>query len=228
MEGDGRKRAANWSNAEEMVLIEECTKREETLFGKIKGCGALGKISKLKENGWQEVVDALNSQFITKKREIVEVKKKYHNIKQRSKEKLDQMKRPKTGGGPNPSYTDAEDLLLNTMEGRPQIEGLSFGIDTDDLQILPPTLPLTYPIEILFEEQATGTFKEDSADKTSTIMTPTPKRQKVCKGLTQLEEENIRLDNERIKLEIEKLKQQRRNLEIEYEILCIKRNKLNE
>ncbi|XP_055957010.1 nuclear apoptosis-inducing factor 1-like [Patella vulgata] len=179
MEGDGRKRAANWSNAEEMVLIEECTKREETLFGKIKGCGALGKISKLKENGWQEVVDALNSQFITKKREIVEVKKKYHNIKQRSKEKLDQMKRPKTGGGPN-------------------------------------------------QKQATGTFKEDSADKTSTIMTPTPKRQKVCKGLTQLEEENIRLDNERIKLEIEKLKQQRRNLEIEYEILCIKRNKLNE
>jgi hypothetical protein len=44
---------------------------------------------------------------------------------------LDQIKRPKTGGGRPIELTCAEDLFLQTNDGRPQIEGLSFGIDTD-------------------------------------------------------------------------------------------------
>ena len=48
-------------------------------------------------------------------------------------EKLDEIKRPKTGDGKPVQLTSAEDLFLLGMEGRPQIEGLPFGVDTDGI-----------------------------------------------------------------------------------------------
>jgi hypothetical protein len=56
-----RKRGANWSSEEEIVLIEEVLKFEEKLFGKMKGAGMKGKHSKLKEETWQCITDTLNS-----------------------------------------------------------------------------------------------------------------------------------------------------------------------
>ena len=47
------------------------------------------------------------------------------------KDELDQIKRPKSGGGKPVQLTSAEDLFLLGMEGRPQKEGLPFGVDTD-------------------------------------------------------------------------------------------------
>ena len=54
-----RKRGANWSAEEEIVLIEF----EPRLFGigKFKGAGMKGKHSKLKEDTWQTMTDTLNS-----------------------------------------------------------------------------------------------------------------------------------------------------------------------
>ena len=49
------------------------------------------------------------------------------------KEKLDQIKRPKTGGGKPIQLTSAEDLFLLGMEEGPQMEGLPFGVDTDGI-----------------------------------------------------------------------------------------------
>jgi hypothetical protein len=54
------KRGANWTSDEEIVLIEEVGKREEALFGKMKGDGTI-KIGKLRNRGWREVVDVLNA-----------------------------------------------------------------------------------------------------------------------------------------------------------------------
>ena len=56
-----RKRGANWSSEEEIVLIEEVLKFEEKLFGKMKGAGAKGKHAKVKEEAWQSITDTLNS-----------------------------------------------------------------------------------------------------------------------------------------------------------------------
>lgn len=48
------------------------------------------------------------------------------------KEKIDMIRRPKTGGGPAPpSLTASEDALMQALDGRPQVCGLSEGIDTD-------------------------------------------------------------------------------------------------
>lgn len=41
------------------------------------------------------------------------------------------MKRPKTGGGPKPqSPTPIERAVIDSMDGRPSLQGLDIGIDT--------------------------------------------------------------------------------------------------
>ena len=48
------------------------------------------------------------------------------------KSKINQLRRPKTGGGPAPPpLTEYEDALMQAFDGRQQICGLSDGIDTD-------------------------------------------------------------------------------------------------
>jgi hypothetical protein len=46
------------------------------------------------------------------------------------------------------------------------------------------------------------------------------------KGLAELEEENLKLDNVRIQCEIEKLKAETENLAIQKEVLLLKKSKL--
>lgn len=51
-----------------------------------------------------------------------------------AKGKLSEIKRPKTGGGPKPvSPSASEKAILENLEGRPSLEGLSGGIDTSAL-----------------------------------------------------------------------------------------------
>uniref|UniRef100_K1QJN2 Myb/SANT-like DNA-binding domain-containing protein n=1 Tax=Magallana gigas TaxID=29159 RepID=K1QJN2_MAGGI len=124
-----RKRGANWSSEEQIVLIEEVLKYEDKLFGKMKGAGAKGKHGKIKEETWQSISDRLNSQFRNERTSDL-ISKKYDNIKQR--DKIDGIRRPKTGGGPPPApLTQAEEALYQAMDTRPTIVGLVGGIDTD-------------------------------------------------------------------------------------------------
>lgn len=59
--------------------------------------------------------------------------KKYDNVKQRMKEKIDGIRRPKTGGGPPTApLTQAEEALYQAMDTRPNIVGLVGGIDSDE------------------------------------------------------------------------------------------------
>ena len=49
-----------------------------------------------------------------------------------AKDKIDGIRRPKTGGGPPPApLTQAEEALYQAMDTRPNIVGLVGGIDTD-------------------------------------------------------------------------------------------------
>ncbi|XP_048756770.2 myb/SANT-like DNA-binding domain-containing protein 4 isoform X1 [Ostrea edulis] len=127
-----KARAQNWTAEEEVLLIEEVKTRAEILFGPLKGCGKSGKIKEIKDREWQMVADKLNSQFDNKMRGLEEAKKKYYNIKQRSKEKLDSVKKPKTGGGPPlPPLTPGEETFLNLSVGQPNVHGLNGGVDSD-------------------------------------------------------------------------------------------------
>ncbi|XP_046561060.1 uncharacterized protein LOC124270083 [Haliotis rubra] len=65
-------------------------------------------------------------------RSVTEMKKKYQNIKQKAKAKRSHAMRPPTGGGPRPeSPTTPEQLVLQNLEGRPSLCGISGGIDSD-------------------------------------------------------------------------------------------------
>nr|XP_034319454.1 uncharacterized protein LOC117687287 [Crassostrea gigas] len=133
--GDGKALAKKrkWSDLEEATLIQSVVEREGDLFGDFKGVGSKKK-SVSRREGWDDVCSVLNSQYPTAKREIEEVKKKYFNLKQRAKEKIDSIKRSirKTGGGPAPpSLTPGEEAMAKSLEGRPVSSGIPDGIDTD-------------------------------------------------------------------------------------------------
>ncbi|XP_071157225.1 myb/SANT-like DNA-binding domain-containing protein 4 isoform X1 [Mytilus edulis] len=132
------KRGANWTTDEELALIDHANQREDALFGKMKGCGDV-KIATIRQNGWKEICDILNARFTVRKRTAEEVKKKYYNLKQRSREKYDLQKRPKTGGGPAAKTTQAEELLISHMieEKRTQLTGFPDGVDTDTIASQP-------------------------------------------------------------------------------------------
>lgn len=135
-------RRPNWTEKEKLVLVEAVRRREDRLFGKMKGPGGVKNV-KIKEEAWEEVAEAVNAISETINRSTEEVRKQYANIKQRAKQKSDAMRRPPTGGGPRPSSpTPVETELLNNMEDRPTLCGLSSGHDTEEviLGIVPPTL----------------------------------------------------------------------------------------
>ncbi|XP_078310257.1 uncharacterized protein LOC144618324 [Crassostrea virginica] len=118
---DINPRKRKWSEVEETTLIECVVERDGDLFGDTKGIGIKKK-------------SAVRRQFSNIKRDVEEIKKKYFNLKQRVKEKIDGIKRSvkKTGGGPAPpSITPAEEAMARTLEGRPVSCGIVGGIDTD-------------------------------------------------------------------------------------------------
>lgn len=56
-----KKRGINWTSEEEILLIEEVLKFEDTLFGKMRGSGVKGKHGQMKESTWTSIAETLNS-----------------------------------------------------------------------------------------------------------------------------------------------------------------------
>ncbi|XP_061196402.1 uncharacterized protein LOC133204673 [Saccostrea echinata] len=222
-----RKRGANWSSEEEIVLIEEVLKFEEQLFGKLKGAGVKGKHTKIKEETWQSITDTLNLQF-RNERTSDSISKKYDNIKQRAKDKIDGICRPKTGGGPPPApMTQAEEVLYQAMDTRPNIVGLIGGIDSDE--------PFTFSNqqEGICQSSAstavTGVVCDEGgaggdASSSSNERRSTEKRKKKRAHrdiLEELEIENLKLENEKLMQETKKLGTEQKKLETEEKKLQI-------
>uniref|UniRef100_A0A8W8NZQ9 Myb/SANT-like DNA-binding domain-containing protein n=1 Tax=Magallana gigas TaxID=29159 RepID=A0A8W8NZQ9_MAGGI len=118
---------------EETCLLSAVLDREDVLFGEFKGPGGESGVAKRRQ-GWEEVADAINAQFTSSKRSPEECRKKYNNAKQRTKEKIDYLKREvrKTGGGQvELELTEEEEVLLERQEGRPSLCGLEEGFDSD-------------------------------------------------------------------------------------------------
>ncbi|XP_052224793.1 uncharacterized protein LOC127840418 [Dreissena polymorpha] len=71
-------------------------------------------------------------QFSTYKRAGSEVKKKYYNMKDKTKTKNDEMRRPGTGGGPRvKEFTIPEGILLQHFGDSASVAGVPNAIDTD-------------------------------------------------------------------------------------------------
>ncbi|XP_052696656.1 myb/SANT-like DNA-binding domain-containing protein 4 [Crassostrea angulata] len=236
-----KKRGQNWGVDEEVALIEEVKARATVLFGSFKGCG-IKKGREMKEREWQKIADRLNSQFDIKRREWEEVKKKYYNVKSRSKEKLDGLKRPKTGGGPPlPQLTPGEETYLRLADGEPNLCGVEGGIDTDA-----PLLSISEPLVPDTEAAAGCSQKADSTLPAIAITAPleisldslqdkqakpskrTEKKESASRKrkLEELEEINLTLDNQRLEEEILKIKEEKEVLTLKKEVLLLKKQKL--
>ncbi|XP_062596619.1 uncharacterized protein LOC134258074 [Saccostrea cucullata] len=216
--GGKRKRGANWTSEEEITLIEEVLKFEQQLFGKMKGAGVKGKHGKVKEETWKSITDTLNLQF-KNDRTSDSIYKKYDNIKQRAKEKTDDIRRPKTGGGPpSAPLTQAEEALYQAMDTRPNIVGLVGSIDTDE----PITSVQTQELAAVVEGTGDASTSSKSPGlslsfSTNSDVRPKEKKRKMVPReiLDDLEIKNSKLENEKLTQQINKLVQEQKKLALE-------------
>uniref|UniRef100_A0A8W8MLB5 Myb-like domain-containing protein n=1 Tax=Magallana gigas TaxID=29159 RepID=A0A8W8MLB5_MAGGI len=224
----GKRRSQNWQDDEEVMLIEEVKTRSGALFGLMKGSGAKGKLKVTREREWQLIADKLNSLYDTKRRTWEEVKKKYYNVKSRSKEKLDGVKRPKTGGGPPlPPLTQGEETFLRLADGEPHLSGLQGTVD-----------PAGDHLEQGSEEQSlTDTPTISTVTSVEKVPTVQVNHGVKRKGKTDagegkrrryedLEEKNLLLDNKRLEEELHRVQEEREVLALKKEVLLLKRQKL--
>ncbi|XP_062598670.1 uncharacterized protein LOC134260103 [Saccostrea cucullata] len=209
------KRKPTWSELEQNILLEEVTKNEKTLFGKFKGPGR-GK--REREEAWENVARAVNEVGICL-RTGKEASKQYANLKTRAKDKLSQMKRPKTGGGPKPpSPTPVEQAMLNTLEGRPSMQGLDSGFDSGDMEV----------------DCSSG----ESASNSTTSATCISSTQNSCaaksqkgpekktKSLIELQKDLLMTEKKKMEMEMEVLKLKKEKLVEEMELLRIQKERL--
>lgn len=170
------------------------------------------------------------------------MKKKYYNVKSRSKEKFDGMKRPKTGGGPPlPPLTLGEETYIHLADGEPNLCDVEGGIDTDaplpsiseplvpdteaaagcsqktdsTLPAIASTAPLEISLDSLQDKQAKPSKRTEKKESAS-------RKRK----LEELEEINLTLDNQRLEKEILKIKEEKEVLILKKEVLLLKNRNL--
>ncbi|XP_067659157.1 uncharacterized protein [Haliotis asinina] len=223
---DLKKRGKGWSEAEEICLIQEVLQRERTLFGDIKGCGAKS-IHRQRSDGWQEVTNTLNARHINAKRETVEVKKKYFNLKQRAKARIDGLKRSMsvTGGGPPPpTLTSADEALSQSLEGRPGIHGLDHGIDTDDAHATGEETGTAVQGLVGEETQDERAVpqQESNSDEIKKSRKQRRNQAEATYENTIEDTKRIKLEQRKLELEIQMLEKNQKKLDSEIQLLHVK------
>ncbi|XP_060564580.1 uncharacterized protein LOC132723812 [Ruditapes philippinarum] len=83
---------SRWTVAEESTLIDLVLGNENLLFGALAGPNK-ESIRRSRQKCWDDICQQLNSQFINSKKDVAGIKKKFSNIKQRTKEKIDNAKK---------------------------------------------------------------------------------------------------------------------------------------
>ncbi|KAK3876629.1 hypothetical protein Pcinc_018602 [Petrolisthes cinctipes] len=114
-----KRRAANFSEEELMLLIEEVAERKAVLLGPLTSVVT----NKGKEFAWKTVAEAINSVGVVQ-RNVSDIKKKWFKVKSEVKCKAakEKSERSKTGGGvAEPTvWKPTEEALLALIENRPQ------------------------------------------------------------------------------------------------------------
>ncbi|CAH1383330.1 unnamed protein product, partial [Tenebrio molitor] len=122
-------RAKNFTTTEVDILVKEVEKRRQVLFGPLRG-PSLTQFHR--DRAWEQVLSCVNA-VAPAIRTVGELKKKFKDLKNRTKTKANTFKREarKTGGGENqaPRLTATEEKLLSFV-GMDSVEGISGGIDT--------------------------------------------------------------------------------------------------
>jgi hypothetical protein len=122
-----------FTSQEELLIVEFCNEHKHILDGN----SSRPDVQKKKKEKWEEFVNQLNALNPTAARRTVEeVKKKWQNMKLKSKEKNAANKREimKTGGGSSKAMllSAAEELILTNLGDTPQFSGICGGIETED------------------------------------------------------------------------------------------------
>lgn len=83
------RRAKNFTATETTILVNEVEKRRDLLFGRLKGPN-LTQFHR--DRGWDQVVNAINA-VAPAPRKLTEVKNKFRDLKNRTKQKANAFKR---------------------------------------------------------------------------------------------------------------------------------------
>uniref|UniRef100_K1QL50 Zinc finger MYM-type protein 3 n=1 Tax=Magallana gigas TaxID=29159 RepID=K1QL50_MAGGI len=113
-----------------------------------------------------------------------------------AKEKIDGIRRRKTGGGPPTApLTQAEEALYQAMDTRPNIVGLVRGIDSDEP---------TSSVQSLAGNETTCTGDASASSESSANERPKEKKRKMAtrEVIEELEIKNLKLENEKLSQEI--------------------------
>ncbi|KAJ1204850.1 hypothetical protein NDU88_000288 [Pleurodeles waltl] len=115
MEGTPRRRKLKFSERELEVLTEECCQHHDELFGR----AALTVPEATKKKLWQDIQEKINSLGVSH-RTIEDIKKRWYDLRSRTKERVAERLREMrgTGGGPSsvPPPTPLEERVEETLE----------------------------------------------------------------------------------------------------------------
>nr|XP_034333804.1 uncharacterized protein LOC117691580 [Crassostrea gigas] len=130
------------------------------------------------------------------------------------------MKRPKTGGGPKPqSPTPIERAVIDSMDGRPSLQGLDSGIDTGDVMdfessvechqstssSLSTTVPARKTLTVSHGGQSTSSKKQSLVDLQKQLLVKEMEKMDMEMEVMELKKEKLKEEIHLLKLKKEKL-----------------------
>ncbi|XP_061167348.1 uncharacterized protein LOC133176205 [Saccostrea echinata] len=199
-----------WSKLEKEILYEEASQRVGVLDSKFRGaqCG----ISE-KNRAWEEITAIVDAKGTTKKRTMKQVKKQWSNMKQRAKKLNSQGKYPVTGGGPKPpSPSPIDEAVLSLLSGRPSLEGVEGGLETQNI----PNLYEPGP--------SSCSTAQSTTLQTETSPKDTSRKRKI--NINDIHVEVLFAEKEKLKLEMEYIKLKMKKVSSEIELIEMKKNSL--
>ncbi|XP_048738754.2 myb/SANT-like DNA-binding domain-containing protein 4 [Ostrea edulis] len=132
----GKKRKANWTQDECLMLVTMVNEKKNILRSKL----GPSLTSRMKKEAWEELSERLNASAVNTQRTVEEVEKKWHNLLSTSKAEISSYRKTTngTGGGPPPKPLSAiaETVQMVIGEENAIIDGVQGGIDSSLLQLL--------------------------------------------------------------------------------------------
>ncbi|XP_072572640.1 uncharacterized protein [Paramormyrops kingsleyae] len=119
-------RAPYFTEAECVIIMQGYEEFKSTIQGKSNTSAA----NKSRQACWQRIADRVNASSNTAQRTWQQVRMKYKNIMTSANKKKLSIKA--TGGGPPPeAFSRAEELAVANNVGRPTMEGVEGGVQSD-------------------------------------------------------------------------------------------------
>ncbi|KAH3807513.1 hypothetical protein DPMN_135857 [Dreissena polymorpha] len=118
-------RSDNVSEFERLCLFEQMINNYDDLYGQLKGSNGKAMRGEIWKSIW---ADLRSTGKLQGDRTVEEVMKMFANPKTRVRDKFKNSQ--KTGGGPAKPFKPSEELILQFLIDRPQLDGIIGGIET--------------------------------------------------------------------------------------------------